>query len=47
LDVYIDGVGGYDHVLPPPIPEPYTALLMLQGLAVVGACTLQRRRDSP
>ncbi|MDP3577264.1 PEP-CTERM sorting domain-containing protein [Methyloversatilis sp.] len=47
VDVYIDGVGGYDYVLPPAIPEPHTALLMLLGLTVVGAGARRRRHDSP
>lgn len=47
VDVYIDGLGGYDYVLAPAIPEPSTALLMLLGLVVVSAGALQRRRGIP
>lgn len=34
-DVFIDGVSGYDYVLPPPVPEPGTALMLLLGLGIV------------
>lgn len=43
VDVYIDGVGGYDYVQPPAIPEPHMALLMMLGLAVVSAGAMRRR----
>lgn len=42
-DVYIDGVGGYDYLLPSPVPEPGSALFMLLGVGVMGLGALRRR----
>ncbi len=43
-DVFVQGLSGYDYLLPSPVPEPGTALAMLLGLGVIGMAALQRRR---